>query len=148
MCVRYACCSWPTLGSSTSSASGVDSTTEDARGCTESFLPDFLYTVRTAAKGLDQLMSSSCRTTTTWRLFRFTSFFSMEASVSAPAQVEVRVADSSVSPQLHGRLASTITPFCQTEPSRALHCHVESDGCGSHCHSSEHDSPQTADLIA
>eukprot|EP00964_Phaeocystis_antarctica_P165147 scaffold144612_cov99-Phaeocystis_antarctica.AAC.2 len=83
----------------------------------------------------------------------------MAASVSAPAHRELAVASarapgagcrrlcprtgswpsplpagwrvgSRVSPQLQGTLASTVTPFCDTEPSCGLHCHVESVASG------------------
>eukprot|EP00964_Phaeocystis_antarctica_P098255 scaffold64301_cov53-Phaeocystis_antarctica.AAC.4 len=70
MCVRYVCCSLPTLGSTTLAASGAAllhplSPAVFTRGCTQSSIPGFSYTVRTAAKGSDQLMSSACRATTT-----------------------------------------------------------------------------------
>eukprot|EP00964_Phaeocystis_antarctica_P101661 scaffold67152_cov42-Phaeocystis_antarctica.AAC.2 len=63
-------------------------------------------------------MSSVCRTSTNWRCCRSTSFLSIAASSSAPAQLALGVAAASVSPQLQGRLASTITPPCVTLPSR------------------------------
>ena len=73
-------------------------------------------------------MSSSCRTTTTCKFNRPTSPFSMAASMSAPAQLALAIAAVCVvaSPQLHGMLASTVTPSCDTDPSCGLHCHVDS----------------------
>ena len=101
-----------------------------ARGNTGSTLPGFSYTVRTAAKGSDQLMSSACRTTTTCSSLRVTSCFSMAASISAPAHRELAVASACrlgpVSPELQGTLAPIVTPFCDTEPSCGLHRHVDS----------------------
>eukprot|EP00964_Phaeocystis_antarctica_P018106 scaffold10040_cov57-Phaeocystis_antarctica.AAC.4 len=70
MCVRYACCSLPTLGSATLSACGAaDPAPAEARvrGSAGSSMPCLSYTVRTEAKESDQLMSSACRTSTTWR---------------------------------------------------------------------------------
>ena len=100
-----------------------------ARGDIGSTLPGFSYTVRTGAKGSDQLMSSMCRTSTNWRICRSASFLPIATSSSAPAQLAPGVAAASVSPQLQGRLASMITPSCVTFPSCALHCHASS-GCG------------------
>ena len=77
-------------------------------GDTGNTLPGFSYTVRTAAKGSDQLMTSVCRTSTNWRFCRSTSFLSIAASSLAPTQPTLGVAAASVSPQLQGRLASTI----------------------------------------
>eukprot|EP00964_Phaeocystis_antarctica_P041568 scaffold23772_cov63-Phaeocystis_antarctica.AAC.2 len=74
-------------------------------------------------------MSSVCRTSTNWRCCRSTSFLPIADSSSAPAQLALGVAAAPVSPQLQGRLASTITPSCVTLPSCALHCHAGS-GCG------------------
>ena len=67
-------------------------------------------------------------TGTNWRCWS-TSFLPIAASSSAPAQLALGVAAASVSPQLHGRLASIITPPRVTLPSCALHCHAGS-GCG------------------
>eukprot|EP00964_Phaeocystis_antarctica_P006396 scaffold3461_cov61-Phaeocystis_antarctica.AAC.2 len=120
------------VGETTLAASGAAGPAPaelDIRGSTGSSVPGFSYTVRTAAKESDQLMSSSCRTTTTWRFRRSTSFFSMAASILAPAQRGLAVASACwlgpVIPQLQGTLASTVTPFCDTEPSGGLHCHVD-----------------------
>ena len=99
------------------------------RGETGSTLPGFSYTVRTAAKGSVQLMSSVCCTSTNWMFCRSTSFLPIAVNSSAPAQLALGVAAASVSPQLQGMLASTITPSCVTLPSCALHCHAGS-GCG------------------
>ena len=66
-------------------------------------------------------------TGTNWRCWS-TSFLPIAASSSAPAQLALGVAAASVSPQLQGRLASTLTPSCVTLPSWALHCHADS-GC-------------------
>eukprot|EP00964_Phaeocystis_antarctica_P041883 scaffold23984_cov57-Phaeocystis_antarctica.AAC.1 len=58
----------------------------------------------------------------------------MATSVSAPEHPELAVAStcrlSPVSPQLQGTLASTVTPFFDTEPSCGLHCHVENASSG------------------
>eukprot|EP00964_Phaeocystis_antarctica_P025897 scaffold14560_cov60-Phaeocystis_antarctica.AAC.8 len=123
----------PTLGNTTLAACGAPTgmtvAEGGARGDTGSTLPGVSYTVCTAAKGLDQLMSSVCRTSTNWRCCRSTSSLSIAASSSAPAQLALGVVAASVSPQSRGRLASTITPPCVTLPSCALHCHAAS-GCG------------------
>ena len=99
-----------------------------ARGDTGSTLPGVSYTVRTAAKESDQLMSSVCRTSTSWRFCRTTSFLPIATISSAPAQLALGVAPASVSPQCLQGLASTITPSCTTLPSCALHCHAD-NGC-------------------
>eukprot|EP00964_Phaeocystis_antarctica_P065096 scaffold39222_cov55-Phaeocystis_antarctica.AAC.2 len=88
-------------------------------------------------------MSSVCRTSTNWRLCRSTSFLPIAASSSAPAQLALGVTAASVSPQLHGRLASTITPPCVTLPSCALHCHAGNGCCGGPLTSDTIEAPTT-----
>ena len=76
----------------------------------------------------------------TWRFRRLSILLSIAASSSAAAHVVLRGpstgCEASVSPQLQGRLASTITPACDTDPSW-LHCHV-AGGCGDRAHHRPH----------
>ena len=56
---------------------------------------------------------------------------SCSGSSSAPEQLALGVAaGSALSPRLHGRLASKVTPSREMLPSCTLHCRAGSSGCG------------------